>query len=294
MHINFYSGIIFYTNLFDLYVSDFNNRRIEPLKEIVLVKTSFKQTEGDVRIMDIAVTKRYRDELWCFNACSDGIVRVIHFNTKTNKFKIAGLLNGNAHAVMRIELLKSTTIRDGVHIAGVTSNGYCLLWAWKWDDANLSDSLNKNAVPEKKSDFQVLLRKTAFLSMRTRLSSLDNVGEDHQNYSMVCGGDDCSMSSWTLTLSKESNNLKYKIKENWTRDQCQRGAVVGVETDNTFVYSLSNDEIIGIWSSIDGKLHRKVYAGVSDCQGFVVDAANEGIMCYGKGVSWVPINTTTV
>lgn len=274
-----------------LRVSDFNNRRIEPLREIILVKTSFKQTEGDVRIMDIVVTENCDDELCCFNACSDGIVRVVHFNTKTNKFQIAGLLNGNAHAVMRIELLKSPTSNDGFHVVGVTSNGYCLLWTWKWDDANLSVGLNKNAVPEKKSDFQMLLRRTAFLSMRVIFSCLQN---DEEKYSMVCGGDDCSISFWTLTITKESNNLKYVIKENWTRDQCQRGAVVGVETDNTYVYTLSNDQIIGIWSSSDGKLCRKVYAGVSDCQGFVVDTANECIMCFGKGVSWVPISASTV
>lgn len=251
------------------------------------MKTKFKQTEGDVRIMDIFVLNRGDNLFCCFSACSDGIVRVLYFNTKTNKFQIAGLLSGNAHAVMRINLLKTDSSNDRVRLIGVTSNGYFMLWTWEHPSEEMANICDKKVLPEKTADFQTLLRRTAFLSMKAQVL-LAQIRNGEHSYIVACGADDCSIGLWTLTLNITQNEIvDYVIKENWTRDYCQRGAVVGVEIEHNCIYTLSNDQIVATWD-INGILKSRIYAGVTDCQGFVVDDKSDCIMAFGKGIAWVP------
>lgn len=274
-NINLYYMLIYSSIEF----TDLQNQRLELLKEIVLVKTTFKQTEGDVRIMDVVTIDRGQDEIWCFSACSDGIVRILYFNYKTNKFKIAGLLNGNAHSVMKVKIVQSTP--EMVTICGVTSNGYLLVWTWNKMDLN---TVTTSLIPEKSYDFQKLLRRTAFLSF-----NISPIDRDSNSLSVICGGDDCSISLYRLTIDNSACPRNFSIECVWTKDQIQRGAVVGVDIRDTIIYTLSNDEIIGIWD-LTGNLISKKYAGVSDCQGFVVNnSSSECIACFGKGVSWVSV-----
>lgn len=260
------------------------------LKEIVLVKTSCKQTEGDVRVMDITVLERAdNNELLCCSACSDGYVRILYFNNLTQKFKIAGLLRGNGHAVMRLQLLSHNLkrMKGEIFICGVTSNGYFILW--KWNDLGDEGHRGKG-LPEMKPEFEKLLRRTAFLSLKANITLSKDVG-NRQSYEIVCGGDDCSVSLWSLTLPHEDDKSVKKeicMREEWLRDQNQRGAVVGVDIDDSLIYTISNDQIVSFWS-LQGKLVGTQYAGVSDCQGFLVDRKIKCILCFGKGISWIPV-----
>jgi len=234
---------------------------------------------NDSRIMSVSCLQ-YDDTIICFCSCSDGNVKCVQvpINVKT-EFKsipVTTKLEGVNHTVMQVRAFLTEPKNEkniDVRVIGVTSNGKILIWRW-----------HNGCEPVVKPVFSKDLRRSA-------LMCFDIVCKSKNVISIVIGGDDCSVSLWTFS---EFKNGVFSIQNEWSQDQVQRSGVVNVKMCGDLVLSCSNDQIIACWDILDGKLVWNIYAGVSDCQGFVPQIERKMALCFGNGIVAVSLPSVNV
>jgi len=249
------------------------------------VKSKNRDAEIDTRIMDLKVFTAEDNSIFCFCACSDGIVRVFRYSLMCKKCIIVSVLHGNDHCITRLQVVPQL---KSLLVFGVTTNGNLLQWNWNPPqlDPNLEFIKNPEIVQK---NFMLRLRNAAIMSFKIVAA------KDSQAYKFVVGSDDSSVSCWEIRVPEDIYNWSSSnISKIFVEDQSQRGAVVDVdivtcENNSISVYSCSNDQVVLRLDGNTGSVLGTTYAGVSDCQGFIVNYANQFVSCYGNGISWVKI-----
>jgi WD40 repeat protein len=261
--------------------------------KITLIKTKNRDTEIDTRIMDIQVIGSGKDlntnNIYCLCACSDGVVRALRYSFDQRKFLIISLLQGNGHGVMKLQIIGN---HASTLVLGATSNGALLVWKWKPPalDQKLEYIKNPEVIP---FSFSRRVRNAAVMSFKVVPSvSMSPDAENTFEYMMAMGSDDCSVSLWNLWVPVDVNQLsRIKLNEVWSEDQNQRGPIIGVEIfydgKDWSLFTCSNDQVISRWNSTNGTLLGKAFAGVSDCQGFIINSNQDCITCFGDGITWI-------
>jgi WD40 repeat protein len=246
--------------------------------KVILIRTKNRESHVDTRVMDISVIE-IQQTFYCSCACSDGQIRILSYTLSSKKFKILHKLKGENHCITKVQLVQD---EKHIRIFATTSNGYLLFWNLLidifCDDESFLDGISPIFVHQ--------VRQCAVMSMKVWKSSAEE-------FYFLIGDDGCSVSLWKLKVSKVKAGNEFEVNLSWSKDQLQRGAVIGLSihcdisnNQDITIFSCSNDQVICHWD-LQGNLLGSAFGGVSDCQGFIVSVQDDLISVFGDGMSWI-------